>query len=316
VILPAAILTAALVPAIAAVQPTEPGPREASPELKDAMAEMREAEKKLEPYIARITAREIEMEPILEKIEDIEIDIDHSAFDAIHAQMEPILAQIKDVKIDMEPYHEQMEAFAEAMGSMTFHIEDGTMDEIHKQIEEQMREVHINMESIHIDMDAYHDQLEALHEQLEPMHEEISRMARENMPSHEEIERLHAEALEPMQEELERIHREIGPLHEEVELMGERIERAIQNDLAAVLRSHLGSVTSPAAPFSEAAARIVEESNIHIDDDVLELDVSRREAREILADLFSPSRIGTQAAFDAALEAAVDDISDLEISTD
>lgn len=56
--------------------------------------------------------------------------------------------------------------------------------------------------------------------------------------------------------------------------------------------------------------------HIRIDDDVLELDVSRREVREILSDLFATSRIGTQDAFDEALEAAVDEVSDLEISTD
>jgi len=98
--------------------------------------------------------------------------------------------------------------------------------------------------------------------------------------------------------------------------MGERIEAAIHNDVAAVLRSHLGPVTSPDAPFAEAAARLVEDGNIHIHNDVLELDLSRREAREILSDLFSASRVGTQNAFDDALEAAVDDVSDLEIRTD
>ena len=98
--------------------------------------------------------------------------------------------------------------------------------------------------------------------------------------------------------------------------MGERIEAALHNDVVSVLRSHLGSVTSPTAPFAEAAARIIEDSNIHIHNDVLELDVSRREVREILSDLFTPSRVGTQDSFDNALEAAVDDVSDLEIRTD
>jgi len=135
------------------------------------------------------------------------------------------------------------------------------------------------------------------------------------MPSHDEMERIHAE-MEPFHEEMERLHEEMEPFHEEMERLGDRIEIALHNDVAAVLRSHLGPVTSPTAPFTEAAARIVEEGNVHIHNGVLELDVSRSEVREILSDLFTPSRVGTQDAFDDALEDAVDEISDLEIRTD
>ena len=49
---------------------------------------------------------------------------------------------------------------------------------------------------------------------------------------------------------------------------------------------------------------------------MLEINASRREAREILTDLFTPVRIGTQDAFDDALSNAVDEVSDLEIKTD
>ncbi len=122
--------------------------------------------------------------------------------------------------------------------------------------------------------------------------------------------------MEPFQKEMERLHEEMEPFHEAMEGLGERIEAAIANDVAAVLRSHLGSVTGPGAPFAEAAARIIDDANIHINDDLLELNASRREVREILTDLFSPLRVGTQDAFDDALESAVDDVSDLEIRTD
>ena len=314
-ILPAAILTAALVPAIAAVQPTEPGPRPASPELKAALAEMEEAEERIQPYIDRITDHEIDIQPHLARIEAMEIEIDHEAMARIEAEMEPILAQIEAIHIDMEPMHAQMEAMQESLESLELHIEDGTLEEIQEQIQEQMEAHHSQLESVHIDTESYHEQMEALHKQLEPLHEQIEAIHLEAIPTHEEIERIHAD-MEPFHEEMERLHDEMEPFHEKMELMGEKIEAAIQNDVADVLRSHLGAVTGPTAPFDEAAARIVEDSDIHIDDDVLELDVSRREAREILSDLFTPSRIGTQDAFDAALEAAVDKVSDLEIRTD
>jgi beta-lactamase regulating signal transducer with metallopeptidase domain/predicted nucleic acid-binding Zn-ribbon protein len=315
VILPAAILTAALVPAIAAVQPTEPGPRQASPELKAAMAEMQEAEKRLEPYIDRITDHEFELQPILEQIDDIEIDINHEVMARIETEMKPILDQIEAIHIDMEPMHAQLEAMHESFENMELHIEDGTFEQIQEQIEAQMETHHAQFESVHIDMEPFNAQMEALHAQLEPLHEQMEALHLEAIPSHEEIERIHVE-MEPFQEEMERLHEEMEPLHEAMEELGERIEVAIANDVAAVLRSHLGPVTGPGAPFAEAAARIIDDANIRINDDLLELNASRRETREILTDLFSPLRIGTKDTFDDALEAAVDEVSDLEIRTD
>ena len=294
VILPAALLTAALVPAIAAVQPTEPGPRKASPELRAALTEMEEAEKRMEPYLERISEREFEFQPILEQIEDIEIDINHEAMAQIEAEMKPIIEQIEAIHLDMEPMQAQLEAMHESLENMELHIEDGTLEQIQEQIHEQM--------------EAHHAQLEPLHKQMEALHLEA-------MPSHEQMERIHAE-MEPYREEMERLHDEMEPFHDAMEQLGERIEAALIGDVAAVLRAHLGPVTGPDAPFTEAAARIIDDGNIHIDDDVLELNASRRETREILMDLFTPLRVGTQDAFDEALEADVNEISDLEIQTD
>jgi len=315
VILPAAILTAALVPAIAAVQPTEPGPRQASPELRIALTEMEEAEARINPYIDRITDHEFDIQPQLERLEAIEIEIDHEAMVQIEAEMQPILEQIEALQIDMEPMHEQLEAMHEAMKSTEFHIEDGTLEEIQEQIHAQMEARQAELESVHIDMAPIHQQLEELHVQLEPLQRQIEQIHLEAVPSHKEIERIQAE-LEPFQEEMERLQGEMEPFQEEMERLSERIEAALIGDVAAVLRQHLGPVTGPDAPFAEAAARLIDDANIHIHKDVLEIDASRREAREILTDLFTPMRIGTQDAFDDALENAVNEISDLEIQTD
>ncbi len=316
VILPAAILTAALVPAIAAVQPTEPGPRKASPELKAALTEMQEAEKRIEPYIERITEHEFELQPILEQIDDIEIDINHEAMARIEAEMEPILEQIEAMHIDMEPMHAQLEAMHESFENMKLHIEDGTLEQIQEQIHEQMEAHHAQLESVHIDMEPFHAQMEALHAQLEPLQQ-----TDRSSPS-----RSHAVAANRWSGSMPRWSRSRrtwkdstrrwSPSTKRWKSCGERIEAAIANDVAAVLRTHLGPVTGPGAPFAEAAARIIDDANIHINDDLLELNASRREVREILTDLFTPLRVGTQDAFDDALEAAVDEVSDLEIRTD
>jgi len=331
VILPAVLLTAALVPAIASVQPAEPEPKNASPALREAIAEMETAEIRLEPYLDRIADVEIDMEPILERIEAWEIDIDHEELarietemapimEQIEEQMQPILEQIEDIEIDMEPIHEQMEAMHEALETMTFHIDDGTLDEITSQIHEQMETHHSNLESIRFDMEPYHAKIAELHAQLEPMHEELARLSREQtelvreqIMESEEMMALEHEQMELMHEKMEEIQREMEPFHEEMERIGVRIENAMVSDVADVLRSHLGAVTTPGAPFTEAAARIIDDANIHLDDDLLELHASRREVREILEDLFGPERIGTEDAFDAAIDLAADHVSDLQI---
>lgn len=331
VILPAVVLTGALVPAIASVQPADPEPRNASPALKAAVAEMEEAEEKLEPYLDRISDVEVDMEPILKQIEAVELHIDHEELariesemapiiEQIETQMEPILAEIESIQIDMEPVHEQLEAMHEAFETMTFHIDDGTMEEIQRQIHEQMEAHRADLESIHIDMEPYQAKLAELHAQLEPMHERLAEMTREQtakiqeqLENSEGMMELKQEQMELMHERMEKIHREMEPVREEMERMGARLESAMVSDVADVLRSHLAPVTGPAAPFTEAAARIIDEGNIHIDDDVLELRASRREVLEILEDLFAPERVGTQEAFNAAIESASDEVSDLQI---
>jgi beta-lactamase regulating signal transducer with metallopeptidase domain/predicted nucleic acid-binding Zn-ribbon protein len=320
VILPAALLTAALVPAIAAVQPTEPAPKKASPELKAALAEMEEAEKRIEPYVDRIHDVEIDMAPMIEAIEAIEIDIDHEAIARIEAEMEPIIARIEAIEIDMEPYHEQIEAMHDRLESMTFHIDDGTLEEVQRQIREQMEGLHDGIGSIHIDMAPYQEQIAELHAQLEPLHEKISELTaeqldrvHEQMEEHRELMGLEREQMFLMQERMEQIHEEMRPFETEMELMGVRIESALVSDVSEVLRTHLGPVSSPGAPYTEAAARIIDEGDIHIHDDVLELRASDSEVREILRDLFAAERVGTQDAFATAIEEAVEELSELTI---
>ncbi|MEE4270194.1 MAG: M56 family metallopeptidase [Thermoanaerobaculales bacterium] len=346
VILPAVILTAALVPAIASVQPAEPAasPRvvepadpvqpaqparpappakPASPELKAAIVDMEKVETRIAPYLDRISDVEIDMQPIIERIEAIGIEIDHEAVARIEAEMAPLLAQIEDIEIDMKPYHEQMERMHEKLETMTFHIDDGTLDEVQEQIHEQMEALHESIGDIHIDMSEYQELMAQLQDELAPLHEEISKLTavetarvHEEMGQHQELMNLEHEQMERMHAEMERIQEEMAPFEEEMERMGARIEAALISDVADALRSHFGAVASPNAPYREAAARIIDEGNIHIHNHVVELHASRSEVREILSDLFSTGRIGTQDAFDAALGDAVKEVSDLRIEVD
>lgn len=86
--------------------------------------------------------------------------------------------------------------------------------------------------------------------------------------------------------------------------------------MAVLVRSHLGAVSGPSAPFDEAAERLADEGSIRLNDGVLTIDVSEREAREILSDLFTPVRVGDERAFASALGKAVAELSDLQIEAD
>jgi hypothetical protein len=101
-----------------------------------------------------------------------------------------------------------------------------------------------------------------------------------------------------------------------MERLGDRMEAALRVEVIAVLRDALGPVIAPGAPLDEAAARIVDEANINVHDDFVRIHASRSETREILVDLLTPHRIGTQEAFDQAINNAANALSSLVIQTD
>jgi beta-lactamase regulating signal transducer with metallopeptidase domain/predicted nucleic acid-binding Zn-ribbon protein len=316
VLLPAAALVGAMVPALAAVHPGDSPPRQASPELEQIIAEMEEVEARLEPHLEEIEAAiEVELEPTLEKIEAIEVEIDHQAFAEIEEKMRPHLKRIEEIEIDMEPMLAQIEAFAGDIENIRIHVEDGTLAEVQRQIQEQIEAHMAKIEEIHIDMEPLHEQIEAIHEQLEPMHEQIEAIHIDMEPMHEEIERLHLE-MEPIHERIEEMHLDMEPIHEELGRLGERLEDALRGEVATVLREHLGAVTGPNAPFTEAAARILEDADVHVEDDSVRVEASRSEARRILTDLLAPLRVGAQSSFDAAIDDAAVAVSPLVLQVD
>jgi len=315
VLLPATILMAALVPALASIVPSDPPPRPAGAELKQILTEMEEAEAGIEPYLEKIESIEIDMEPHLEMLENIEITIDHSRLEEIEKEMEPYLEKLEEIEIDMEPFHAQMEAMEEQLQNMEIHIEDGTLDEVQRQIHEQI-EAHMELfEEIHVDMEPFHMQMEVIHEEMAELQEEMARVHVDMEPFHEQMEQFHRQ-MEPFHEKMEQFHRQLEPFHEEMELLGNRLEKALESEIAAYLRTELGSVTSPEADFHDAAARIIEDANINVDDGVVSINASRGNTRDILTDLYGPQRIGIQEAFDEAVERAVDGLSPLKIQAD
>ena len=129
VLLPAAALVGAMVPALAAVHPGDSPPRQASPELEQIITEMEEVEARLEPHLEEIEAAiEVELEPSLEKIEEIEVEIDHQAFAEIEEKMRPHLERIEEIEIDMEPMLAQIEVLERELENIQIHVEDGTLE--------------------------------------------------------------------------------------------------------------------------------------------------------------------------------------------
>ena len=208
-----------------------------------------------------------------------------------------------------------MEAMEDQLQNIIVHIEDGTLDEVQRQIHDQI-EAHMELiEDIHVDMEPFLEQIEAIHVEMEDLHVEMANIHVDMEPFHEKMEQFHIE-MAPFQEEMEQLHRELEPFHEEMEALGNRLEKAIETEIAAYLRAELGAVTAPEADFYDAAARIVEDADIDVHDDVVRVNASRGNTRDILTDLYGPQRIGIQEAFDEAVERAVDGLSDLRIQAD
>ncbi len=317
VLLPAAILMAAMVPALASIVPGDPAPRPAGPELEQILTEMEEAEARIEPKLEFIEQMEIEMEPQLEMLEEIEVSVDFSHIEEIEKRMEPYLEKLEEIEINMAPFHAQMEAMEEQLQSLELHIDDGTLEDVQRQIHEQINAYMEQMDAIHVDMEPFHEQMEALHAEMGAMHEEMAKaMVDVNMDAlHEQMAKIHID-MEPFHEQMEQFHRQLEPFHEEMELLGNRLEGAIAVEVASFLRDELGAVTSPEADFHDAAARIVEDARINVDDDIVRVNAPRANTREILIDLYGSQRIGVQEAFDAAVERAVDGLSPMRIQTD
>jgi len=298
ILLPTAVLTAAMVPAIAAVSPGDPPPRHASPELKETVTQLKAAESRLEPQLERLEGFKLEIDP--------QIEIDQQAIEEIEARLEPYVKQIEQIEIDMEPYNEKLAELDGELNELVLHMEDGTLEEIERQIRDQMAEHMKKFEAVHAEMEPLTRQMEELHQQMEPLHRELERVHLDMEPVHREMEKLH--------EHMDEVRRGMEPLQEELELLGDRFEAAVQVEVAAVLREHLGAVTTFDAPFDEAAARIVGESHLHVIGDVVELDASRREVREILTDLMKSHMTGLEEAFAAAIDDSADALSPLQIS--
>lgn len=316
VLLPAAALVGAMVPALAAVQPGDSPPRAASPELEQAITELEKVEVSLEPHLEEIEARiEAELGPQLEKIKEVEATIDHQALADIENKMKPHLEQIEKIQIDMEPMLAQIEVLEKELENVRIHVEDGTLEEVQRQIAEQIEQHMAKIEAIHVDVEPFQEQIEAIQRELEPLNEQIAAIHIDMEPMQREIERIQRE-MEPIQERIEEMHLGMEPLHEELEHLGKRFEDALRGDVAEVLREHLGAVTGPNAPFTEAAARILEDADVHVDDGTVRVMASRTEARRILTDLLGPLRIGVQSAFDAAVDDAAAAVSPLVLQVD
>jgi hypothetical protein len=104
------------------------------------------------------------------------------------------------------------------------------------------------------------------------------------------------------------------PIHDEMERLGERLEKAIGDEVAAVLREHLASVTGPQAPLRAVAGQLLDDASINVNGNVVRVSLSEQEAREILYSRLGPHRTGSQEAFDAAVAAAAAAVSHLEIT--
>jgi beta-lactamase regulating signal transducer with metallopeptidase domain len=315
VLIPAAVLMAAMVPALAAVNPGQSEPRPASPELKQIMTQMQQVEKNMQNHLTKIEDIEIKMQPKLEELEKIEITIDETKLEEIEKKMEPYLEQLEKIEIDIEPYQEQMEAMEKQLQSITIHIEDGTLEDVERQIQAQM-EFHMQgLEQIHQEMEPLMIQMQEIHVEMEELHEQMAEIHIDMEPIHQQMADIHID-MEPFHEQMEQIHIELEPFHEEMEALGERMEHALQFEVISVLQDELGPVIAPGTPLDEAAALIAEDANIHITDDTLTFRASKQRTREVLTDLLSDQRVGTQKNFDTAVDSAARALSPLVIVVD
>ncbi len=313
VLAPAAILIAALVPALAAVAPTDAPGSAPKSELKQVLDEMKTVEARMEPQLAKIEAIEAEMAPALEEISTIADTVDDEAIAAIEAELQPYLERIEAVELDLAPIEKEMEAVEERLQGLELQIDDGTLEEIERQIQVQLEPLQGEIERLQASMAPYQEQLEAIQAEIEPIQGKLEAVHEQTEPQHEQLDQIHA-TMEPYHEQMDAVHRDLEGFHQEMEQLGERLEKALGDEVAAVLCEHLASVTDPQAPLRAVAGQLLDDASINVNGNVVRVSLSEQEAREILSSRLGPHRIGSQESFDAAVAAAAAAVSDLEIT--
>jgi predicted nucleic acid-binding Zn-ribbon protein len=308
-----ALLVGALVPVLAAVSPTEP-PRDTSgSELAEVVAEIRDAERRLEPYLERLEAIEVDIEP--DRIAEIEAHIDRAAMADIERRMEPYLERIEEIVAEMEPVHEQIEAMTEHLGEIQLHIDDGTIEDVGRQISEQVEQHMAGLEDLHIELEPLLGELDVVHEAMAELELEMDDLHLALEVPDEAIAALH-DSLAPMHEALAAVERDMAPIEREMEGLGERLEEVLRTEVEQVLRDHVGPVVEAEAPLGEAAARVIAEASIRVDDDAVEVDASLGETRRALTDLLASYRRGSPERFDDAVAAAANALAPLRLTID
>lgn len=321
VLIPAVTLVAAMVSALAAVSPSATEVRNSSPsenrvtsnsEIAGILAEMDAVEEELESHLVGVEAHAAEIERQFDAIDIEPIEIDEEALAKIEEAMKPHLERIEEIEIDMAPLEAEMEKIEATLEGLELHIEDGTLEEVERQIDQQVRESLKQIELAHEAMEPHLKQLELVHVEMEEFYKQMETIHQEMEPHHQAMEEMHRE-LEPLHEEMELIHEQMEPLHQKMEEISGRLENAVADEVAAVLRSKLAPVTGSNAPFWEAAKRIVDGGRIHVQDDTMEVQSPFGDTQEVLQDLFAGQRVGTEEAFNSAVNAAASDLENLQI---
>jgi len=375
-VVPALLVTAALVPVFAAVRPAVASPtgvsavspaREvepegrtaaapavpASPEMRRIVVEMRELEAQIEAEAAGIREAEEAMRPHLAEIEARAEKLGRERSADVEARLEPYLKRIREIEAEMEPIHVDIQAIQRSMEEMRLDAEVDTeplaedLEKLARELagrgervpaDEVMERLHQVMESVHQrvdvrmrEMQPQLERLEAMHQRLEPYHQRMEQIHAEMEPVLAEVERMHAEmepelagldelqtALEPMQEKIDEVQRRLEPLTERMDALGDQLKDALRDTVRSALERDLGGVATSDAPFEEAADRLLERASIRLDDDAVELRISRREARRVLEDLIAPHRragVGED-EMRAAIETAADGLRSFEVTLD
>jgi len=298
----AAALTLLLVPVIAAVQPRA---GTAGPELSDALRELRDVERRLGPYTDRLAGVEGEMRPHFAGLESIDLAIDHAALERIQAEMAPLQRRLEAIASEMEPIQRRMGEVGESLRE----VEVGRLSELEAVMEPHLAE----LEELQEQLEPFLERIEEIHVEMEPLHAELEEIHRMAEPIRIEVDAIQAR-IEPMTRRLEEVQDEMAPVLAEVERAADRVQAAVVAEIEQAVRGHLGAVSSPGAPFREAAERIVDRGRVEVDGDELRLDADRDDVHDLLRDLFAAHRTGARDVFDAALEAAADALSRYRVS--
>jgi len=321
--------------------PPAPQVQPAAGRVRELARQMKAVEQEMKAHLAELEDIELEMRPSLEGIEELEVEVNeeqmalleqqlepyHEQLEQVEEQMRPLLEQIEEIRSNIEPLHEvdlsvdvdQLRQQLEELGASRLELNE-LMELVHQQLQpmykrlefdqQQMQQEHKRLEQLHRQLEAHQLDMGKIQQAMEPVHQQLAALRESGMQ--ERMQQIQ-ESLEPYQRRMKEIQHELEPYHDRLELLADEVRVAMTDDIARLLADVLGDVVTSSDIIPKAAQALVERAGLRVEENRLELHLSRSQARRVLRTQLEGATNASADELDEAIEQAAVAVADYTV---